>query len=669
VTATPTETTTYTVAVTTQNGCTRSNTVTVTVNPRPTAVISGGATYCANQSATTSLSIAVTGTGPWSGTLSNGQSFSGSSSPISVSVTPTTTTTYTVATLSDANCTAVSGDITGSAIVTIITNPVAPIASVTQPTCATATGTINVTTPVGVGYTYSIGGAYQSATTFSGVTPGTYSLSVQNSAGCAALTSTSVTVNPQPFTPSATTTVVTGQTNVCNLIGTNATTTYVANAAGATAYTWTLPPNTQLVSGQGTNTITVKFLAGFAQQPNKQIRVTPSSVCGNSGFKIFYLSAQLPGTPAPIVASTGNVCPSLGTNVPITYRIPKVMGAAYYQWTAQNGTTSITSLNGAGENDTAIAVTFTSNFSSSNITVQAFNDCGASGIRSLTVYRNDPSTPGLISGPANACEYIGANGQAATYTVGAIAGVNTYTWTLPQGATNVSGQGTNSISFKYPAGYTGGSISVNASNGCGTSGSRSLNISVLAPSYPGQIDVINLSACPNRSYSYTVAGLPSNATSLQWTVPAGGTIVSGQGTNSIVVNYASTVVAGNVSVVAVNNCGTSLPRRSEVKLASCPTGFAGTVPNKGETTVSAPSEEMSVKVFPNPTTSNFNLQVITAGEELVKVRVLDVQGRFIKEVKVQPYQTVNMGAELKAGTYMIEVRQGSQVKTTRVLKF
>ena len=105
---------TTTVSVTgTLNGCTGLPvTFTITVNPRPTGSISGSTTICSGNSA--ALSITVTGTGPWSGTLSDGTTFSGNSSPISLSVSPATTTSYTIASLSDANCTAEPGDLTGS---------------------------------------------------------------------------------------------------------------------------------------------------------------------------------------------------------------------------------------------------------------------------------------------------------------------------------------------------------------------------------------------------------------------------------------------------------------------------------------------------------------------------------------------------------------------------
>jgi hypothetical protein len=76
-----------------------------------------------------------------------------------------------------------------------------------------------------------------------------------------------------------------------------------------------------------------------------------------------------------------------------------------------------------------------------------------------------------------------------------------------------------------------------------------------------------------------------------------------------------------------------------------------------------------VTVYPNPTTTDFKLQVITAGKEEISVRVLDMAGRFYKQLTIMPNQTINLGAELKAGAYMIEVKQAGAMKLTRVMKF
>ncbi|MBC7534276.1 MAG: T9SS type A sorting domain-containing protein [Ferruginibacter sp.] len=78
---------------------------------------------------------------------------------------------------------------------------------------------------------------------------------------------------------------------------------------------------------------------------------------------------------------------------------------------------------------------------------------------------------------------------------------------------------------------------------------------------------------------------------------------------------------------------------------------------------------MEVKVFPNPTVNDFKLEVLTSGKEEISVRVLDGQGRLFKTFTLMPYQRIALGAELKAGAYLIEVRQGKEVKTTKVIKF
>ena len=154
-----------------------------------------------------------------------------------------TSGTYTYSTTNANGC-----DSTATLNLTVSAFLATPSASVTQPTCATATGTITITTPIGAGLTYSIGGAYQSSPVFSALTAGSYTISVLNGSGCTSATTGSATVNAQPFVPSGTTMTVTGQVNVCALIGTGTTTAYTASAAGATLYRWVLPANTQLVS-------------------------------------------------------------------------------------------------------------------------------------------------------------------------------------------------------------------------------------------------------------------------------------------------------------------------------------------------------------------------------------------------------------------------------------
>ena len=599
----------------TSGTCTTSGTYTVNAGTPPATPSVNVVNNC---NGTSTLSTTASGTLLWN--------TAATASPITVSSAGTYTVTQTVN-----GCVSAAGS-----------GVAAPKTTSTSTTVISAPGSYTWNTT-----TYSIGGVY------------TYHTS--NAAGCdsAATLNLTITALVPPAEP-----VVTGILNVCPYMGTSTELTYTASSADASSYVWSLPSNMQLISGAGTGTIVAKFLNGFAAVVNKQLRVKAVNSIGSSSQVIIYLRADAASTPSTIVASSSDVCPIIGTSVPITYTVPKAAAALSYIWAFQSNTTSIVHPNGAGENDTTVTVTFSSAFTSSSITVQSVNSCGASAIRSLVVSKNTPSTPSLISGPANSCEYIGDAGAIATYSVGANATVASYDWIIPASATNITGQGTSSISFKYPAGFTTGTVSVTATNGCGTSGARSLNITRQTPGMPSTIDVINVGACPGRSYSYTIASMPCNTTSLLWTVPADAISFTGQGSTSVTVIYPSTAINGVVTVKSVSNCGMSALKTSTVKLGAC----AAPAPYTKGAVIAEPST-MTVIVYPNPTTSNFNMQVITADKEAVSVRILDVQGRMVKEIKVAPYQTINFGAELKAGSYFIEVRQGKVVKTERVVKF
>ena len=127
--------TTYTVTALSDISCSslggdRTGSAVVTVNPRPTSVISGTATICNGVS--TPISIALTGAQPWSLTYFDGATSTSvtgiTTSPYVINPSPATGRTYTITALSDANCTSIAGDRTGSAMITVNQPSVAPTA-------------------------------------------------------------------------------------------------------------------------------------------------------------------------------------------------------------------------------------------------------------------------------------------------------------------------------------------------------------------------------------------------------------------------------------------------------------------------------------------------------------------------------------------------------------
>jgi hypothetical protein len=133
------------------------------------------------------------------------------------------------------------------------------------------------------------------------------------------------------------------------------------------------------------------------------------------------------------------------------------------------------------------------------------------------------------------------------------------------------------------------------------------------------------------------------------------------------VSYASGVVDGQVSVRGINNCGASSYKNSIVKLAPCPAGPTAPTTKGLPIVVSNP---MEVKVFPNPTTSSFNLQVTAdVSRSAIQARVFDLQGRLMKTLMIHPNENISLGADLKPGVYMLEVLQGEEKKVLRVVKY
>ena len=209
----------YSVLISNSCGIDSSMVVTLTVNARPTALISGTANICNGQSV--ALNIAVSGNGTISGILSDGSSFSGNAPNISVTKFPTSNTTYTVSSVSDNHCAAMPADLSGSAAVTVNARPMAAISGST-----TICNGQNVSLALTVSGAGTIYGTLSDGTPFNGTAPTilvvvspssniTYTIASLSDANCMALAqdktgSAIISVNQRP------TSVISGSTTICN---------------------------------------------------------------------------------------------------------------------------------------------------------------------------------------------------------------------------------------------------------------------------------------------------------------------------------------------------------------------------------------------------------------------------------------------------------------------
>jgi len=84
--------------------------------------------------------------------------------------------------------------------------------------------------------------------------------------------------------------------------------------------------------------------------------------------------------------------------------------------------------------------------------------------------------------------------------------------------------------------------------------------------------------------------------------------------------------------------------------------------------VSEESEGLQAMVAPNPSTSNFELWVSSSDDAIIEVKVFDVNGRIICKPVIINDQTTWFGNDFPRGIYMVQVKQGENLKTLKVIK-
>ena len=184
-------------------------------------------------------------------------------------------------------------------------------------------------------------------------------------------------------------------------------------------------------------------------------------------------------------------------------------------------------------------------------TIMLGNFAGPGGtpvhLRNLSLLVLDGSVVNLFasSNPAAIC---GGSTSQLKATIYGGTPPYTYSWTPASTLSNPSIP--NPVSS--PLATTSYTVSVtdNASH----TASQSVQVAIIPiPASPGPISG-QPSVCKNTTTSHSIAAVP-NATTYTWAVPAGATIVSGQGTSTLTVGW--TTIGGDLSVTAGNECGTS----------------------------------------------------------------------------------------------------------------
>jgi hypothetical protein len=513
-------------------------------------------------------------------------------------------------------------------------------------------------------------------------------------------------------TPAAPTVTVTAvQTNVCGARKYRYTASALPAASttvgAATGWLWTLADGA--VGSTGTidsgsvisKVIVVSYTSNAAAVAGDSIRVRFTSDCGLGAVKATKLTNIALGVPAaPTVTVTAVSASTCGarkyrysaSTLPVA---STTVGAATgWLWTLADGAVGSTGTIDSGSvNSKVIVVSYSSNaaaVSGDSIRVRFTSDCGLGAVRATKLTNavlNAPAAPASISIAlvSDKCgervyRYTAPVLPAATTTAGAPSG---YFWSMPFG--NVGSTGTldsadltsRVIRIKYSsnaAALTGDTIKVMYTSACGNSPSKAQKLSnaaatiLAAPStLTGTTSICSIVGTATGA-TYTASAV-TNAVSYVWSIPTGAVIDSGS--NGLKIKIRFVTVGANDSIY-VQAFGTSGCYGTKKVLKLLTTGCVTPTYSRGETPLSSivMEEPIKVNVYPNPTSSAFNLVVYsTSYSQKVKANVFDLQGRLVKTFTFNSDETISFGNELKSGVYLIEVIEGGKSKTVRVVKY
>ena len=238
--------------------------------------------------------------------------------------------------------------------------------------------------------------------------------------------------------------------------------------------------------------------------------------------------------------------------------------------------------------------------------------------------------------------------------------VTSYNWNFNSSYVVVNGNGNDTITVDFLPGFDQATLCVTADNACGSSVARCGVVFArpqLCHEIQGPTGACN--SIPASSIAYYQIDSLYGASNYIWSVPPGATIVSGQGTTLITVDYMG-ASSGNVSVIAENSCGVSPDRNLSIVVNACRLNSRGDVVFNSE-----------ASVYPNPATSQFTINFQVDINTSYTIRILDITGREVISRNRIAYESTNNEifnvADLPRGIYLAELNLNNDKQFIKVV--
>ena len=573
--------------------------------------------------------------------------------------------------------------------------PSAPnIVSITQPTCAIPTGTVVLNGLPSGNWTINPGaitGNTASATISNLAAGTTYNFTVTNAAGCTS-SSVAVVINAQPSSPTVAS--ITGPTSVC--VG-NSIQLSDATPGG----TWSSSnnfratvDNTGFVTGVSSNgngvtimytisnscgTITASRFITVNSSPTASIHYSSSAFC-ETGTATVSRSGQSGGTYSSsaglsINSSTGAI--NLGASAAGTYTVTYSFSNGNCSNTAttsvtivalpaasisyagspycRTGTATVTrsgqtggtysSTGGLNINSSTGTINLAASTAGTYTVTYTFSNGSCSGTTSTTVTIFGAPTVSSITGTATVC--VGNSTQLSDAVSGGV-------WS----SSNVSRATVDNTGFVTGVGAGSVTISYVVNNGCGIATATR---------------TVTVNATPTATIAYTHSPYCTNGGTATVTRSgqSGGRYSSARGlsisSSTGAINLDRSTPGTYIVTYTFSNGTCTNTATASVTINNCGNANVNNGGNNGNLKQLAVSN-LSINAFPNPTQNYFNLKISSSSEADVVVRVFDISGRLIVQMSGSVDQVYHFGETFVAGVYVVQVQQGTQSATTKVIK-
>ena len=301
-----------------------------------------------------------------------------------------------------------------------------------------------------------------------------------------------------------------------------------SSTADVSSYAWTISNGGSFSTPVNTSTVTASV-----SSPSVQLCVQAINGCGQSDSACTLI---IPVTPPslPTINGATSVCP----NSKAVYSIANPVNGVVYTWTATNGT-----INGSASDVKNVEVVWANAIG--KICVTASNTCFSSQPSCLDVnIKNTVPDSVPITGITSLC-----SNDTTIYNVNADNSVIQINWTVPTGATILSGVGTKTIRVIW-RGSIAGKISVDLLNDCQLKRTISLPVivkdaSINAPNITG-----SQVTCPGSTTSYSIP--PQKNVTYKWRIPNSATALTRLDSNAIQIQWSN--VSGDVCIDVMNDC-------------------------------------------------------------------------------------------------------------------